>query len=427
MPLGVPGLKSAFGAIFLLLLCGGLISCSNSNYSNYGTTTTTPPSSSDTNPNVPSKLGFRAFVSNPLAITSFGASPALNIVDASQDFLSLSTVSLSSLPNAGMMALAPSRAFTLVLNPTSNSVAIVDNTHEAVQSTVNLPGPAESMFVWIDNQTAFAAIPTAPVNSSQGPSPGAVVDMNLPSSVISATIPVPGAQFIVDSHNGSRILAFGTNPQAVTVISPSQIGTSVDPRTIVLSASFDHPVWGVFSADDTIAYILNCGSECGGAVASVAVMDMTQTPPQVTTTIPVPAATYGLLDGPTLYVAGTSPGGGTLTAIGISSNSVLNASPIAISDGHHDRMAISTDGELFIGARTCSAGCLSIFKPADSTVVVPSASGDVTGLQPITGRHVVYVCQNGGLNIYDTTTNALQSRQVGIVGQAVDVELVDSP
>ena len=424
MPLGVPGLKSVFGAIFLLVLCGILVSCSNSNY---GTTTPTPPSSSDTNPNVPSKLGFRAFVSNPLAITAFGTSPVLNIVDASQDFLSLSTVSLSSLPNAGMMALAPSRAFTLVLNPTSNSVAIVDNTHEAVQSTVNLPGATRSMFVWIDNQTAFAAIPSAPVNTSQGPSPGAVVDMNLPSSVVSATIPVAGVQFIVDSHNGSRILAFGSNPQAVTIISPSQIGTSVDPRTVLSSASFDHPVWGVFSADDTTAYILNCGTECGGAVASVAVMDMTQTPPQVTATIPVPAATYGLLDGPTLYVAGTSPGGGTLTAIGISSNSVLNASPIAISDGYHDRMVISTDGELFIGARTCSAGCLSIFKPANSTVVVPAINGNVTGLQPITGRTVVYVCQNGGLNIYDTTTNALQTRQVGIVGQAVDVELVDSP
>jgi hypothetical protein len=31
------------------------------------------------------------------------------------------------------------------------------------------------------------------------------------------------------------------------------------------------------------------------------------------------------------------------------------------------------------------------------------------------------------LNIYDTTKNALQTRQVDIVGQAVDVELVDSP
>ncbi len=424
MLLGVPWLKRVFGAIFLLSLGGSLVSCSNSGY---GAATTGIQSTSASNPNVPSKLGFRAFVSNPLAITAIGAGPALNIVDASQDFISVSTVSLSGLPDAGLMALAPSRAFTLVLNPTSNSIAIVDNTHEAVQSTVTLPGATQSMFVWTDNQTGFAAIPTASVNSSQGPSPGAVIDMNLPNSVISATIPVAGARYIVDSHSGSRILVFGSNPQAVTIISPSQIGTSVEPRTLVSSTSFDHPVWGVFSADDTLAYVLNCGPECGGTVASVAVMDMTQTPPQVTTTIPVPAATYGLLSGSMLYVAGTSPGGGTLTAIGIGSNSVLNTAPIAISDGYHDRMAISTNGEIFIGAHTCTAGCLSIFEPANSSVVIPSAGGNVTGIQPITARNVVYVCQNGVLNIYDTTTNALQPRQVDIVGQAVDVELVDSP
>jgi hypothetical protein len=133
------------------------------------------------------------------------------------------------------------------------------------------------------------------------------------------------------------------------------------------------------------------------------------------------------LNGSTLYVAGTSPAGGALTVISVSSNTVLNTSPIAISNGYHNRMAISTNGELFIGARTCTTGCLSIFSPTNSSVVVPSVSGDVTGIQSITGRNVVYVCQAGALNIYDTTTNALQKTQVDIVGQAVDVELVDSP
>ncbi len=423
MPFGIPALKKVFAALLLTLGFAGLVSCSNNNTPPTGT-----PTSPVTNPNVPSGLAFRAFVSNPLSITTTGTNaPALNIVDATLDLLSTSTVDLSSLPDAGMMALAPSKAFTLVLNPTSNSVAIVDNTQESVQSTVSLPGATKSMFVGTDNLTGYAAIPSAPVTTGQGPSPGAVVAMNLPSSSIAATIPVTGAQYIVGSHSGSRILAFGSNPQVVTIISPSQMGTSSDPRTVVSSPSFDHPVWGIFSADDTTAYILNCGPECGGTVASVAVLNMTQNPPQVTATIAVPAATYGLLNGSTLYVAGTSSGGGTLSAISISSNTVLNATPIAISDGYHDRMAITTNGELFIGARTCTAGCLSIFNIASSTVVLPPASGNVTGIQPITGRHVVYVCQNGALNIYDSTTNALQATQVGIVGQAVDVELVDSP
>jgi hypothetical protein len=415
IPFGVSGLKKIFRGIFLLLIgCVALISCG------YKAPTSTK--------HVPSGIRFRAIISNPLSASTGGIAPVLNIVDASRDLISAFTVDLSaSLPNAGMMALAPSKAFTLVQSPTSNSVAVVGNTSEAVQSTINLPGITQSMFVWIDNATAFAAIPNATASTGQGPTPGVVVAIDLANSAVSATIPVAGAQYIVDSHNGSKVLAFGSNPQAVTIISPSQIGTPTDPRTVVLSPSFDHPILGIFNSDDTTAYILNCGPECGGTAASVAVLDVTQSPPQVTATIAVPAATYGLLNGSTLYVAGTSPAGGALTVISVSSNTVLNASPIAISNGYHNRMAISANGELFIGARTCTTGCLSIFNPTNSAVVVPSVTGDVTGIQAITGRNVVYVCQAGALNIYDTTTNAPQKTQVDIVGQAVDVELVDSP
>jgi hypothetical protein len=38
---------------------------------------------------------------------------------------------------------------------------------------------------------------------------------------------------------------------------------------------------------------------------------------------------------------------------------------------------------------------------------------------------VVYVCQNGFFFIYDTTTNTLQAKQIDIVGQPIDVKLVD--
>jgi hypothetical protein len=38
---------------------------------------------------------------------------------------------------------------------------------------------------------------------------------------------------------------------------------------------------------------------------------------------------------------------------------------------------------------------------------------------------VVYVVQQGELRIYDTTTDKLQSVQIDILGQAVDVKLVD--
>ena len=40
-------------------------------------------------------------------------------------------------------------------------------------------------------------------------------------------------------------------------------------------------------------------------------------------------------------------------------------------------------------------------------------------------RGVVYVCQNGALQIYDTATDKLQTTQVEIIGQAIDVKVVD--
>ena len=98
-----------------------------------------------------------------------------------------------------------------------------------------------------------------------------------------------------------------------------------------------------------------------------------------------------------------------------------------------------SNGQIFIGARTCTnintpasgsnpgevRGCLSIFNTSSSNVVFPADNGDVTGLQPITNRNVVYAVQQGELRIYDTTTDKLQAQQVDILGQAIDVKLVD--
>jgi hypothetical protein len=57
--------------------------------------------------------------------------------------------------------------------------------------------------------------------------------------------------------------------------------------------------------------------------------------------------------------------------------------------------------------------------------VIPPVNGEVTGIQPISRRTVVYVVQGGQLSIYDTTTDKLQKTQVDIVGQAVDVLQID--
>jgi hypothetical protein len=454
MLFGVPGLKRDLSSIAVLIFAGvSLVSCGG--YSSSNKTTR-------------SGFGFRAFVSNPLLAAGSGSVPVLGIVDAAKDSYTGLFVNLSGTSTyPGLMALTPNLKDTVVFSSTGNTLTVVDNASEAVAqgSSATLPaipllGPTESLSIWIDNSTAFVAIPSAVVT---GPSTGAVEVLGLLSGSTSAeaVIPIASAHYLVQSHNGNRLLVFSDNAQnpvdsppecataqCITMISPSLIGNS-EPRTAISSSSFDHPVWGVFSSDDSTAYIFNCGPQCGGTTSSISVLDFTQTPAAVTSTINVPAATYGLLIGTTLYVAGTPPGTpcpagtaattcGELTAI--DTGSMATAS-VTITDGYHDRMAMGANGQLFIGARGCTnintppsgsnpgevRGCLSIFNTVNSNVVIPPDNGDVTGIEPITDRNVVYLCQNGHLRIYDTMTDQLQTTQVVIVGQAIDVKLVDPP
>jgi hypothetical protein len=395
------------------------------------------------------------FVSNPLFPNATTTAPVLNVVDGQRDLLSPGVISVgatSTIP--GLMVLFPNKRFTLVFSAANNSLTVVNNVSESVAQTsggksasITLPGFSESIVVAPDNVTGFAAVPNALVT---GQSPGVVDVLDLSADVISAAVPVPGARYLAQSHNGNRILVFGSRPDTVTVLAPSAVGTSTDPRTDVQSLLFDHPVWGVFSSDDSTAYILNCGPECGGTTASITLLDMNSNLPGPT--IPIDAGTIGLLSGNILYVAGTKPGANTCadsstttlaTTCGevstVDLGSMTVTATATITDGYHNRIEIGANNRLFIGARTCTnikapssgsspgevRGCLSIVNTSKSTVVVPPRQGDVTGIQPISRRNVVYVIQNGELGIYDTTTDKLQTTQVDIIGQAVDVKQVD--
>jgi len=412
-----------------------------------------------------SGLKFRAFVSNALFPSGVGNSPVINIVDALQDLVSLSTISLlgdSTQPTLLVVSADLSR--TMVFSPQGNTISVVDNRTEAIAtvtggttsaSAITLPGFSESMFIGPDNVTAYAAVPSAPIT---GQAPGAVVAMNLGTGAITATIPVPAAHFVVGSPDGNHILVFSDNSDNVTVIATVLIGTNTDPRQPAGGiAGFHRPVWAIFT-DNVTAYIFNCGAECGATAAA----DMTagintfsigsSAPSPIT---PLSAATYGLLNGNTLYVAGTPPHTpcgsgtaattcGTLNILEVSSMTPTNRSPILITDGYHNRMQMGANGQLFIGAHSCTSfsnpdgevrGCLSIFDTTNSKVVIPPQMGDATGIQPIPGRNVVYVCQGGAFQMYDTTTDQVYVPPYNpttgitntIVGQSYDVKLVDPP
>ncbi|MBZ5599987.1 MAG: hypothetical protein LAN83_16865 [Acidobacteriia bacterium] len=426
--------RVALTVVVLVFASVGFLSCGG-----YGSSSSTQSSSG---------LAFKAFVSNPLQPVTGGTAPVLNIVDAAKDVLSPFRVSLTfSAIQPGLMAVSPNKNFTMLFSPANNSITLIDNINEIpVQGTngslppIILPDFTESMFVAPDNATGWAAVPNAPVLAQD---PGVVELLTLATASIKATIPIPHAHYIVMSHSGERVLAMGENSDTVTVIAPSLIGTGNDPLTPV--CCFDHPVGGIFSSDDTTAYIFDCGPECNGTAAGVTVIDMNTN--TVVTTIPVEGATAGFLSGNTLYVAGTpaAPGNtctgtmtqatvcGRLDVVDVSSMTVTSSA--IITDGYHTLMAMGANGQLFVGGKSCTninnpppgevRGCLSIFNTSDGSVVNPPATGVVTGMQPITNRSVMYVVQDGELAIYDTTTDALQSKQIDIIGQAFDVKLVD--
>jgi hypothetical protein len=396
----------------------------------------------------------------------------LNIVDASRDLLAPFVVNLTSLSasvaDAGMMTLSPKRDRTVVVSPSDSKLAIVDNTTESVSNTVTLPGTTQSVFVWTDDRTAFAAVPSAAVT---GASPGAVVRVDITAGSITATIPVPVVRFIAPSPNGDQILAFSDNSNLVSVITPSLIGLgpqtptqpcSSTPAAVctVSDPSLDHPIGAVFNSTGTTAYIISCGPECGGSAAAISVLDLGggSTPPSFTGQVAlIPGgATTALLQGTTLYVAGTPPAPqnscppNTATICGqltlVNTTTMTVSTSVQISDGIHGPIEMGANAQLFVGSIDCTAStagapkgpptpyCLNIVDTssgsvAQSNVKWTTDGGNVTGVAPIPNRTVVYVCVGGRLRVYDTTTDTLQTipsiGQPDVVGEAVDVKIVD--
>jgi hypothetical protein len=86
--------------------------------------------------------------------------------------------------------------------------------------------------------------------------------------------------------------------------------------------------------------------------------------------------------------------------------------------GSHDCTEIDTSSEV--------RGCLAFFYPSTSKVSVAEFNGNVTGIAAIPGRNVLYAIQAGTFVVYDTTTGKfLPNHQTAIVGELVDVKVID--
>jgi hypothetical protein len=460
----------------------------------------TAPSSSQTG----SGLKYRAFVTN--GVSAGTASAGIYIVNAATD-VHANAAPIAAGNTPGMMVVTPNRTTTLVFSgsgtqSSDNVLSLISNGSESNAAHVNLPGTTESFVVSPDSSTAYIAVPTAPAN---GQSPGVIDVLSLGSGTISGEIscppgnPIPPVCVSADANlqgfnppfrylsignTGTRLLGFSEGSgqtfdsvaNVVAVITPSSLGTASPLVTFV--PGFDHPVAAFFNSDDTIAYVVNCGAECGGTQASVQQLNLTDNTlgPSVAVCSPGTtqcAASVALVTGSTMYLAGTPYTNGVpaqpctgqmtaattcglLTIVDLSQMAVVNSTPIIITDGYHNRMALAANGQLFIGARTCTEitapipppvgaevrGCLSIYNTLTTAVgsvpaggvLIPPENGDATGIQPIATRQVVYVVQGGSLLIYDALDDALfdnpnnshnPGQIFGLVGQFVDVKTID--
>jgi DNA-binding beta-propeller fold protein YncE len=335
----------------------------------------------------------------------------LQIVDASKDQVTSSTVMVGGSSPQQMFPGANNT--TLVFDSSNNGVSVVDNVKETlVGSQIGLPGPSESIVASTDGKFAYAAI--------RSTSQVAVINLTASPVTVTPVLTVPEAHRLVLSHNNAKLLVFSDDLNTFTVVN-----TADNSMQTVSGTGLDRPTFAVFSADDTKAYVLNCGPECGGTTASVSVVDMSATPPAVGQTTALDGATVAISDGTNLFIAGTGSAGGKMDVVSISGLTLSKS--ISIGNGLHNVIS-SFQNKIIVGARTCTTGCLSIVDAAGGTAIVDSPKGDLTAIAPITPRKVFYVAEGGELRIYDATTGVEETINgvplIDLVGNVISVEYV---
>ncbi len=272
--------------LFVLPACLVCLSCGGSSSGGSGTTT---------------GLKFRAFITNSVSAGTGAA--GIFVVNAQLDERSAKVISAGNTP--GMMVVTPNKAQTLVFsgNGTQNSdnqFSVINNSAESNAVSVHLPGMTESFVVSPDSNTVYFALPTAPV---VGESPGLVGVITLNNGAITGQASVPAVHYLAINNSGNRLLGFSDNSNSVAVITPSLIGVGNPVSTIGGTGIFDRPVAAFFSSDDSTAFVVSCGPECGGIQAGVQQFNLVTN--TLVASLPTPAGSVAVLNGSIMYLAGT--------------------------------------------------------------------------------------------------------------------------
>ena len=390
-------------------------------------------SSTSNNAPKPTGLKKRVLLSNTAAGT-------VTVMDAQKDVLSAKVLGATS-PTKMLTA----GGTTIVMDSSSSLITVIDNATEAVTFPAPIGDQPFDIAISPDGKNAWAAMRNF----------GFVQSVDTTNGVARGVLRIGNARRLVMSPKGTKLLVF---PDPQGQIPPNThtffvVDTATSAVQVVTDAvNLDQPVNAVFNGSETQAFILNCGAECGGINASVTFADFTNPTATFAPILPIPVAgaTVGLINGSNIYVAGTPPQPPPVAGCPISRCGVLTVinataltpgAAIPITDGDHEKMAFANN-RVYVGAAGCTVepgtaantvrGCLSIFNTGTSAAVFPAESSfrqtfDVTGLQPISGRSIIYVVQGAELDIFDTTTDALASgvTQIDVVGRAFDVVQID--
>ncbi|MBZ5490835.1 MAG: hypothetical protein LAO76_07875 [Acidobacteriia bacterium] len=390
-------------------------------------------SSTSNNTPKPTGLKKRVLLSNTAAGT-------VTVLDAQKDVFSSKVLGVTS-PTKMLTA----GGTTIIMDSVASEITVIDNPTEAVTFAAPIGDQPFDIAISPDGKNAWAAMRNF----------GFVQSVDTTTGVARPVLRIGNARRLVMSPKGTKLLVF---PDPQGQIAPNThtffvVDTATSAVQVVTDAvNLDQPVNAVFNGSETQAFILNCGTECGGTNASVTFADFTNPTATFAPVLPisVPGATVGLINGTNLYVAGTPlqtppvPGCqfsrcGVLSVINTSALAVGTSIPI--TDGDHEKIAFANN-RVYVGASGCTVepgtaantvrGCLSIFNTSSSAAVFPTESAfrqnfDVTGLQPISGRSIIYVVQGAELDIYDTNTDTLAPgvTQLDVVGKAFDVVQID--
>jgi hypothetical protein len=390
-------------------------------------------SSTPSNQPKPTGLKKRVLLSNQ-------ASSTVNLLDAQKDTFTTKNMGVNS-----PTKIVTAGGTTVAMDGAGSLLTVIDNATEAVTFASPIGDLPFDIAIEPNGKKVWAAMRDF----------GFVQAVDTTTGTAFQVLRISNARRLVMSPKGAKMLVF---PDPQSQVPPNThtffvVDTATGSfQTITDAVHLDQPFTAVFGASDTQAFVLNCGAECGGTAASVVSVDFTNPAPVFAPAAPiaVPGATVGLMNGTSLYVAGTSPtlpagltcpisSCGELTVI--NTGALTAGNPVAITDGTHEKMAFA-NSRIYVGAHGCTVdpgtaantvrGCLSIFNTGSSAVTFPTESSfrqnfDVTGLQPISGRNIIYVVQGGELDFFDTTTDAVATgiTPLDVVGKAIDAVLID--